>query len=66
MVLKQAAVEQAVCSTAKLNRKYIEKLQEKLEKFESEVTMDFAKILAGVNTAVLGILLRARNFWNLF
>lgn len=43
MVLKQAAVEQAVCSTAKLNRKYIEKLQEKLEKFESEVTMDFAK-----------------------
>lgn len=59
MVLKQDAV-------AKLNRKYAEKIQKKLEKLEAEVTMDFAKIPAGVNTPVLGILLIARNFQNNF
>lgn len=59
MVLKQDAV-------AKLNRKYKGKLQEKLEKFEAEVTMDFAKVSAGVHTPVLGILTRVRNLQNLF
>lgn len=63
--------DSVICGTktdavAELNRKYIEKLQEKLEKFEAEVTMDFAKIPAGVNNPVLGILLRTRNFHNLF
>lgn len=59
MILKQDAV-------AKLNRKYIEKPQEKLEQHEAKVAMNFAKIPAGVNTLVLGILLRVRNIQNNF